>query len=458
MGVGQSNQPFSSPRPRSIPTWGSNQNPNSVMAAWQSQITSNIRNASPQTPPRNFTVTNGLGGLTLNWGQVAGADGYEILKSNNGSFKTDLQVIPIQHNSQTSYFDAISGTSNYRIRATSGTPQTPQSARGPESGPIAHTVIATGTTTTPTTIRDMSTTDKSSAGARLGNYGNFKTPGGPSQSATAVSAGGTSGSASNPGTGGAAYDPAGAAAAALAAAEAFTLAELAGYIPEAVIATVGNIIVGAAVAVATVLPPGTANQILEMIGGTPAWTSTINVVTATAGTLSVTSTVFDSLNSGGVAGQVYTVSTTGLPQWENSSAGFSNPMTTTGDMIYESAALAATRLGIGSAGQVLTVVGGLPAWAAAGASSLLLSVLTTSASYKPLSTDQLILFNGTVAVTATLNSALSKGTNYIIKNTSTQSNVFIVTTSGVIDYQSNVELTALDSIDVDFDGTNWWIT
>ena len=77
MGVGQSNQPFSAPRPRSIPTWGSNQNPNSVMAAWQSQITSNIRNASPQTPPRNFTVTNGLGGLTLNWGQVQGADGYE---------------------------------------------------------------------------------------------------------------------------------------------------------------------------------------------------------------------------------------------------------------------------------------------------------------------------------------------------------------------------------------------
>ena len=483
MGVGQSNQPFSAPRPRSIPTWGSNQNPNSVMAAWQSQITSNIRNASPQTPPRNFTVTNGLGGLTLNWGQVAGADGYEILKSNNGSFKTDLQVIPIQHNSQTSYFDAISGTSNYRIRATSGTPQTPQSARGPESGPIAHTVIATGTTTTPTTIRDMSTTDKSSAGARLGNYGNFKTPGGPSQSATAVSAGGTSGSASNPGTGGAAYDPAGAAAAALAAAEAYTDSQLAGYIPEAVITTVGNIIVGSAVATATSLAPGTTNEILTMVGGLPAWSTTASVsslisttatigtlvspaatittltaATATIGILAVTSTVFDSLHSGGVAGQVYTVSTTGLPQWEPSSSGFSNPMTTAGDMIYESAALAATRLPIGINTQVMTVVGGLPAWATAGASSLLLSVLTTNASYKPLSTDQLVLFNASVAVTATLNSALSKGTNFIIKNTSTQSNVYVVTTSGLIDWQTSIGLLPLDSIDVDLDGTNWWIT
>ncbi len=130
-------------------------------------------------------------------------------------------------------------------------------------------------------------------------------------------------------------------------------------------------------------------------------------------------------------------------------------MTTTGDMIYESAALSATRLPVGTNNQVLTVTGGLPTWQNAGAGSLLLSVLTTSASYKPLSTDQLILFNGNVAVTATLNSALSTGTHYSIKNTSTVANVFIVTTSGVVDYQSNVELTALDSIDVAFDGTNW---
>lgn len=40
-----------------------------------------------------------------------------------------------------------------------------------------------------------------------------------------------------------------------------------------------------------------------------------------------------------------------------------NPMTTTGDLIYESATNVASRLGIGSTGQVLTVVGGVPAWA-----------------------------------------------------------------------------------------------
>ena len=39
-------------------------------------------------------------------------------------------------------------------------------------------------------------------------------------------------------------------------------------------------------------------------------------------------------------------------------------MTTTGDIIFESSPTVAARLGIGSTGQVLTVSGGLPAWAA----------------------------------------------------------------------------------------------
>ena len=40
-----------------------------------------------------------------------------------------------------------------------------------------------------------------------------------------------------------------------------------------------------------------------------------------------------------------------------------NPMTTTGDIIYEASASTAARLGIGSTGQVLTVAGGIPSWA-----------------------------------------------------------------------------------------------
>jgi hypothetical protein len=41
-----------------------------------------------------------------------------------------------------------------------------------------------------------------------------------------------------------------------------------------------------------------------------------------------------------------------------------NPMTTTGDILYEASPTTAARLGIGSTGQVLTVAGGIPSWAA----------------------------------------------------------------------------------------------
>jgi hypothetical protein len=40
-----------------------------------------------------------------------------------------------------------------------------------------------------------------------------------------------------------------------------------------------------------------------------------------------------------------------------------NPMTTTGDMVYEASAATAARLPIGTTGQVLTVAGGIPSWA-----------------------------------------------------------------------------------------------
>src|ERR1035437_3134619 len=40
-----------------------------------------------------------------------------------------------------------------------------------------------------------------------------------------------------------------------------------------------------------------------------------------------------------------------------------SPLTTAGDLIFENATPAPTRLPIGSTGQVLTVVAGLPAWA-----------------------------------------------------------------------------------------------
>jgi hypothetical protein len=67
----------------------------------------------------------------------------------------------------------------------------------------------------------------------------------------------------------------------------------------------------------------------------------------------------------GLAGQVLSVSA-GLPAWITGAGGsMSNPMTTTGDMIYSTPGSVPVRLPIGVAGQMLSVVGGVPAWAAA---------------------------------------------------------------------------------------------
>ena len=65
-------------------------------------------------------------------------------------------------------------------------------------------------------------------------------------------------------------------------------------------------------------------------------------------------------------------------KWVADAAGMTNPMTTTGDTIYSSSGSTPARLAIGSTGNVLTVAGGVPTWAApAGASGLTFISRTT---------------------------------------------------------------------------------
>ena len=70
----------------------------------------------------------------------------------------------------------------------------------------------------------------------------------------------------------------------------------------------------------------------------------------------------------GSSGQVLATNGKGFTYWETPSSGFSNPMTTNGDIIFQGAGVPA-RLAIGSTGQVLTVAGGLPTWATASGGS-----------------------------------------------------------------------------------------
>jgi hypothetical protein len=69
---------------------------------------------------------------------------------------------------------------------------------------------------------------------------------------------------------------------------------------------------------------------------------------------------------GGTTGQVLAkASNTNMDFVWSTASGMTNPMTTTGDTIYSSSGSTPARLGIGSTGQVLTVSGGVPAWATA---------------------------------------------------------------------------------------------
>ena len=72
--------------------------------------------------------------------------------------------------------------------------------------------------------------------------------------------------------------------------------------------------------------------------------------------------------------------------WANlDTTGMTNPMTTTGDTIYSSSGSTPARLGIGTTGQVLTVAGGVPAWATSAAGGMTLISETVASSLSSLS-------------------------------------------------------------------------
>lgn len=91
----------------------------------------------------------------------------------------------------------------------------------------------------------------------------------------------------------------------------------------------------------------------------------------------------------GSNGQVLTADSataTGLT-WATPTSGMTNPMTTTGDIIYSSSGSTPARRGIGSTGQVLTVSGGVPVWSSpAGGGKVLQVIQATTATFTGNST------------------------------------------------------------------------
>jgi mucin-19 len=86
-----------------------------------------------------------------------------------------------------------------------------------------------------------------------------------------------------------------------------------------------------------------------------------------------------------------------------------NPMTTTGDIIYEASATTAARLPIGTSGQVLTVSGGIPAWAnASGGGGISWQSVKTSA-FTAVVGEGYPVNTTSAAITATLPASPSAG-------------------------------------------------
>jgi hypothetical protein len=114
---------------------------------------------------------------------------------------------------------------------------------------------------------------------------------------------------------------------------------------------------------------------------------------------------------GGTTGQVLKKNTNTDMDfvWAADSAGMTNPMTTTGDSIYSSSGSTPARLGIGTTGQVLTVSGGLPAWAtpASGLTKISSNAFSNVASvtidgcFTSTYTDYLVIINSIYAGTQT---------------------------------------------------------
>ena len=110
----------------------------------------------------------------------------------------------------------------------------------------------------------------------------------------------------------------------------------------------------------------------------------------------------------GTAGQVLKVNSGATaPEWSSDNAGMTNPMTTTGDTIYSSSGSTPARLAIGSTGNVLTVAGGVPTWAAPAGGGKIAQVVYASTNTLVANSTNVMADSGLTA-TITPTSATSK--------------------------------------------------
>lgn len=137
--------------------------------------------------------------------------------------------------------------------------------------------------------------------------------------------------------------------------------------------TAGDIIFGGTSGVPQRLAAGTSGYFLQINGSTLGWAYNTVVPTpvghngqwlSSNGTTSAWANIPDQLPTQTSHNGHYLTTDGTNPSWATIPSGFANPMNTLGDIISAQTGGTAGRIGIGSTGQVLTVVAGGPAWAA----------------------------------------------------------------------------------------------
>ena len=146
---------------------------------------------------------------------------------------------------------------------------------------------------------------------------------------------------------------------------------------------------------------------------------------------------------GGTTGQVLKKNTNADLDfvWSADAAGMTNPMTTTGDIIYSTPNSTPVRLGIGSNGNVLTVANGIPSWSAPAAGGKVLQVVQGTR---------------TTNTTSTSTSFVTTGLTASITPSSASSKVLVIFTQsyGYFRNTSNMGM----GFRIDRAGTNIWTT
>jgi len=136
-------------------------------------------------------------------------------------------------------------------------------------------------------------------------------------------------------------------------------------------------------------------------------------------------------------------------------------ITNTGDIIYSSSGATASRLGIGSSGQVLAVSGGVPAWATNTASPV--ATLAKTTTYTATTADDVILCDtsgGAYSITLYAASGNS-GRKLTIKKTTSDTTPLTIdgNASETIDGATTTTInTQYESVDLVCDGSNWHIS